>query len=293
MSLSKFDYYSPGTVEEASRLLLDIGEGAFLLAGGTDLLVKCNHGMVHPKAVVSLNKITDLDTIRLDRKKGLTIGAGARLADVEEHRDIKRHYPAVAYAASQTANTQIRNMGTVAGNLCNAAPSAENAPTLMAMNAKVVLVGKNGQRRLALEDFFKGPGLTAIEPGEVLTAIFVPVPPAKSGTSYQHISARGRVDISAVCVGAMMVLNGNQCEEVRIVLGAVAPVPMRAKKAEKILKGQKAGQDLIEKAADQASRECKPITDVRASAAYRKSMVRVLTKRALNEALERARKAKG
>ncbi|MFO7987749.1 MAG: xanthine dehydrogenase family protein subunit M [Desulfatiglandaceae bacterium] len=293
MSLSKFDYYSPGTVEEASRLLLDIGEDAFLLAGGTDLLVKRNHGMCHPKAVISLNNITDLDVIKFARKKGLTIGAGARLADVEAHRDIKRHYPAVAYAASQTANTQIRNMGTVAGNLCNAAPSAENAPTLMAMNAEVVLFGQNGERRLPLEDFFKGPGLTDIQPGEVLTAIFVPVPPAKSGTSYQHISARGRVDISAVCVSTMIVLNGGRCEEVRVVLGAVAPVPMRATKAEKILRGKKASQDFIEKAAEQASKESKPISDVRASAEYRKSMVRVLTKRALNEALERARNAKG
>jgi carbon-monoxide dehydrogenase medium subunit len=293
MSSAKFDYYSPGTIEEASRLLLDIGEGAFLLAGGTDLLVKFNHGLIHPKAVVSLNAIKDLDFIKFERKKGLTIGAGARLVDVENHRDIKRLYPAVAYAAGETANTQIRNMGTVAGNLCNAAPSAENAPTLMAMNGEVVLYGKNGERRLPLEDFFKGPGMTAIEPGEILTSVFVPLPPPRSGASYQHISARGRVDISAVCVGSMAVLNGNACEDVRIVLGAVAPVPMRALKAEKVLKGEKESQALIEKAAAQASKECKPISDVRASAGYRKSMAEVLTKRALNEALNRARKARG
>jgi len=294
MPTSKFDYHSPGTVEEASRLLLELGEGAFVLAGGTDLIVKCNHGMIQPKAVVSLKAIEGLKSITFKRKQGLTIGAGARLADVEAHPDIRRRYPAVAYAASVTANTQIRNMGTVAGNLCNAAPSAENAPTLMAMNAEVALLGKNGERRLPLEDFFKGPGKTALQPGEILTSIFVPLPPPRSGASYQHISARGKVDISAVCVGAMVTLNpGGACEDVRIVLGAVAPVPMRAVKAEGILKGKKPTQDRIEQAAEQAMKESKPISDLRASASYRKAMVRVLTKRALQEALQRARKTKG
>jgi CO/xanthine dehydrogenase FAD-binding subunit len=293
MSAAKYDYYAPGTVEEASRLLLDIGEGAFLLAGGTDLLVKINHGMIHPKAVISLNAVKELDFITFGRKNGLTIGAGARLADVESHPAIQRRYPALAYAAGETANTQIRNMGTVAGNLCNAAPSAENAPTLIAMNAQVNLFGKDGERSLPLEDFFKGPGLTAVEPGEILTSISVPVPSPRSGASYRHISARGKVDISAVCVGAMVALNNSGCEEVRIALGAVAPVPLRAVKAEKVLSGKNPSQDLIDKAAEQAMKECSPISDVRASASYRKAMVQVLTKRALTEALNRARKTRG
>ena len=293
MGSSKFDYHSPGSVEEAVRLLLDLGEGACVLAGGTDLLVKCHHGMIHPKAVVSLNAIDGLKSITFKRNQGLTIGAGARLADVEAHPDIRRRYPAVAYAASVTANTQIRNMGTVAGNLCNAAPSAENAPTLMAMNAEVAVLGKAGERRLPLEDFFKGPGKTALEPEEILTSIFVPLPPPRSGASYQHISARGKVDISAVCVGAMATLSKGACQEVRIALGAVAPVPMRAGKAERILQGKKPTPERIEQAAEQAMKESRPISDMRASAAYRKAMVRVLTKRALQEALMRARKTRG
>jgi len=293
MGSSRFDYHSPGSVEEASRLLLDLGEGACVLAGGTDLLVKCNHGMIHPKAVVSLNAIEELRSITFNRKRGLTIGAGARLAEVEAHPDIRRRYPAVAYAASVTANTQIRNMGTVAGNLCNAAPSAENAPALMAMRAEVVLLGQDGERRLPLESFFKGPGQTALEPGEILTSIFVPLPAPRCGASYRHISARGKVDISAVCVGAMVTLGRNACDEVRIVLGAVAPVPMRAKKAERILQGRKPTTERIEQAAEQALKESRPISDLRASAAYRKAMVRVLTKRAVQEALQRAQKTRG
>ncbi len=293
MSTARFDYHAPGSVEEASRLLLELGEGAFVLAGGTDLLVKCRHGMLRPKAVVSLKGIELLKGITFHRNRGLTIGAGALLADVEAHPDIRRRYPAVAYAASVTANTQIRNMATLAGNLCNAAPSAENAPTLVAMNAEVVLHGPQGERRLALEDFFRGPGLTALEPGEILTAVQVPVPPPRSGASYRHISARGKVDISAVCVGARVTLKGKACEDARIVLGAVAPVPLRARKAERVLTGSEPTEARIEEAAERAMKESLPISDMRASAPYRKAMVRVLTKRALQEALKQARKKHG
>ena len=116
----------------------------------------------------------------------------------------------------------------MAGNLCNAAPSADNAPTLIAMGAEAILVGNDGERRLSLDKFFKGPGQTAMEDDEILTSIFVPFPPAGSGVSYKHISARGRVDISAVCVGVMVTMKGDVCSDVRIVLGAVAPTPIRA-----------------------------------------------------------------
>jgi carbon-monoxide dehydrogenase medium subunit len=235
-----------------------------------------------------LNRIKGLDLITFDAKQGLTIRATALLADVASHTQIKRKYPAIAYAAAETANVQIRNMGTVVGNLCNAAPSAENAPTLMAMNGEVTLVSLHGERRLPLDEFFKGPGKTAMKPEEMMTSIHVPPPPPKTCSSYQHISARGKVDISAVGVGTMVTFDGQTCKDVRIVLGAVAPVPMRAKKTEKLLRGKKWTEALLEKASDQASRESKPISDVRASAAYRKRMVTVLTRRALLESQKRA-----
>ncbi len=129
-----------------------------MLAGGTDLLVKMNHGLLSPKAIIGIKGIEPLHHIRFQAKKGLTIGATALLAEVASHRDIRNHYPAVAYAAQETANVQIRNMGTVAGNLCNAAPSADNAPTLMAMGAEVTLASLKGERRLPLDQFFQGPG---------------------------------------------------------------------------------------------------------------------------------------
>ncbi|MBL0713996.1 MAG: FAD binding domain-containing protein, partial [Desulfosarcina sp.] len=208
--------------------------------------------------------------------------------NVAAHPDILRHYPAVAAAARETANVQIRNMGTVAGNLCNAAPSADNAPTLLAMKAEVVINGAKGERRLPLDQFFKGPGANALDAGEILTTILVPAPDLGSGVSYQHISARGKVDISAVCVGSMVRMEKDLCRDVRIFLGAVAPVPMRAEKAQAVVLGKKLTGEIIEKAGIAASEESRPITDVRSSADYRKKMVAVLTRRALTESRDRA-----
>lgn len=290
MRLPKFEYHAPETLDAALQLLAEKGADAHLLAGGTDLVVKMNHGMLKAKALIALKGIPGLNTIEVDSKKGLTIGATALLAEVAAHPDILRDYPAVAYAANKTANVQIRNMGTVAGNLCNAAPSADNAPTLVAMGGEAVLVGPKGERRLSLDQFFKGPGQTAMEPGEIMTAIHVPTPPRGAGVSYQHISARGKVDISAVCVGAMVTMEENVCREAVVVLGAVAAIPMRARKAEDLLRGREWSAAHVREAAAEAAAEARPISDVRASAEYRKQMVAVLTRRALEEARARAAK---
>jgi carbon-monoxide dehydrogenase medium subunit len=201
---------------------------------------------------------------------------------------VRAHYPSVACAAQETANVQIRNMGTVAGNLCNAAPSADNAPTLTAMGGEAVIAGPKGERRVPLDRFFQGPGQTVIEPGEILTAVHVPAAPPGFGTSYQHISPRGKVDIAAVCVGAMVGMEGAVCKEARIVLGAVAPTPMRAEKAEALVKGRELTPEVLVQAGDQASEESRPISDMRASAEYRKRMTAVLTRRAVEQAARAA-----
>ena len=291
MTLPKFEYFAPESLDEAQRLFLDKGEGAHFLAGGTDLLVKMNHGLLKPASVIALKHIKGMEEITFDPKAGLKIGATALLGNVAAHPDILKYYPAVAAAARETANVQIRNMGTVAGNLCNAAPSADNAPTLLAMNAEVVISGAKGERRLPLDQFFKGPGANALDAGEILTAILVPAPESGSGVSYQHISARGKVDISAVCVGSMVRMEKEICRGVRIFLGAVAPVPMRAVKAESVALGQRLTEEIINAAGIAAMEESQPITDVRSSADYRKKMVAVLTRRALTEARDRALKS--
>lgn len=288
MTFPKFEYVAAKTVEEACNALKDRGEDARVIAGGTDLLIKLRYGLLAPRLLIGLKKIDRLDRILFDQSQGLTIGATALLADAASHPDILKHYPAVAGAAQETANVQIRNMGTVVGNLCNAAPSADNAPALLALDAEVSVSGPGGTRRLPLEQFFMGPGLTVLEPGEIVTEIHVPTPPPGSGTSFQHISPRSKVDISAVAVGVTVEMDGEFCKDVKIALAAVFPTPMRATKSEESIKGEKLTADAVAHAALQAAKECKPITDVRASAEYRRQMVTVLTKRGLVEARERA-----
>lgn len=290
MRLPKFAYFVPKTVDEALHLLADQGEGARVMAGGTDVMVKMSHGLLKPSAIIDIQRIESLRGIRYDATSGLTLGALARLGEVTAHPDIIAHYPNLSYAVSCMANVEVRNMGTVAGNICNAAPSADTAPPLMTMNAELTLASLKGERKLSVNEFFRGPGMTAMERGEILTSIHIPAPQPKSGASYKRISARCGVDIAAVCAGVSVILNGRGCQEAKVVLGAVAPVPLHATKTEALLQGQEITEELVRQAGDQAAEEAKPISDMRSSADWRKRMVAVLTRRALNEALERASK---
>ena len=150
MRLPQFEYFAPKTLEAALSLLKEQGEGARVMAGGTDVMVKMTHGLLKPKAIIALQEIEGLNEIRFSAKEGLTIGATARLAEVASHPDILKHYPALAHSVQVMANVEVRNMGTVAGNLCNAAPSADSAPPLIAMEAKVTLASLNGETAVAL-----------------------------------------------------------------------------------------------------------------------------------------------
>ncbi|NNF98833.1 MAG: xanthine dehydrogenase family protein subunit M [Desulfobacteraceae bacterium] len=290
MSKIQFEYFAPETIEETVALLQAHGEGCHVMAGGTDLLVKIQHRVTHPKVLVGLGKIKELKRISFSLKSGLTIGAMASLADVAAHPKIKKHFPSVAHAAASTANVQVRNKGTVVGNICNASPSADNIPTLLVLGSRVNIAGPDGETRMPLADFFLGPGISALKPGQFVTSLNVPVPETHTGTAYLSLSQRGQLDCSAVGVAAMVVMDKNKCKDARIAVGACAPIPMRTTAAEKMLIGKPLTHKAIEAAAVRASKETKPITDVRASAAYRWKMVAVLTIRALIEAQKNARK---
>lgn len=288
MRLPKFEYFEPESLETALNLLAERDGKATVLAGGTDVLVKMRNGRMKPGAVIALEKIQNLSEISFDAGKGLTIGAAAKVSDVASNSEILQYYPALAKAAGVMANVQVRNMATIGGNLCNAAPSAENAPPLMALGAYATIASSEKVRQLALDDFFLGPGLTAMKPYEIMTSIVVPEPPAKSGASYQRISARCGVDIAAVSVGTMVRMEDGVCKEIRIVLGAVAPVPMHASEAEAFAVNKVWSIENVKKAAQLASEESRPISDVRASAQYRRGMVAVLTFRSMEEAHARS-----
>ena len=288
MSLPRFSYLAPDSLGEACALMTQYGDKARLMAGGTDLLLKMSQGSAAPEFVIGLRAIDGLNEISFDPAKGLRIGSLSRLADVAEHPDVRRHFPALAYSASRTATVQIRNMGTLAGNICNAAPSADNAAPLLVYGAEVLIVHPGGERVLPLTEFFRGPGVTALAAGEIVKQIRIPAPVARTGSDYQKLSARSKADIAAVGVAAMVVLDeAGVCLNARIALGAVAPVPTLAWRAGNIVAGQVVHHDLIEQAAATAAEECSPISDVRATAAYRRRMVQTLTARALHNSLNR------
>jgi len=255
------------------------------LAGGTDLLVQMKLGSLQPHALVSLRDVPGLDFVRLDEDGGLVIGAVATLAALENSPDVKAAFPAIAEAASYVGSVQVRSRATVGGNLCNAAPSADMAPILIACGAAAVITDGRAERNVPLEDFFAGPGETALEPGELLKAIAVPPSPEASFGKYFK-SFRSAMDCCtvgvAVCAafapGSMIV------RDVRLALGAVAPTPIRARASEKMLIGRALDGTLIARASVAAADEAQPITDLRASAEYRKILVEVLSRRALTAA---------
>ena len=288
MARSRFKYFSPETLAEAIEIL-QRHDNVRVMAGGTDLLLRLKEGEINADAVVGLKNIKELNHIAFNKKKGLTIGATALLADVAKHKTIKKHYPSIATAAQKTANVQIRNMGTVVGNLCNASPSADNAPMLLVLDGILNIIGPDGKRKILLTDFFKGPGITTLGKQEIVVSIDVPPPEPNTGTSYLALSARGQVDCSAVGVGVKLTMDGDTCKDARIAVGACAPVPMRVPESEKHLTGKPLSETQIEKAAKIVDREISPIDDVRASASYRSTIVEVLVKRALKDALERVR----
>jgi len=269
--------------------LLDGASGPVrVLAGGTDLLPRLEKQLVRAETLVDLKRIPELRTIDFAPTTGLTLGAAVRLAELLEAPDVQRHYPAMAEAASQTATVQIRNMGTVAGNLCNGSPCADSAPVLIARSARLALRSPRGERVLPIGDFFQGPGTTALAPDEMLVRIHVPPPPPDCGFAFAKLPARTHVDVSAVNVGVMVAHKGGACGQARIVLGAVGTVPLRAHQAEARLEGATLDRKVLEEVGQLAASETKPIDDVRSSAAYRRAMAAVLVRRALVVAATRA-----
>ena len=288
----RFEYLRPKSVQEAISLLREHDGKAKVIAGGTDLVVDMRVGMTNqtprlkPQYVIDLESIPELDYIECDEKQGLRIGSLAKIRTVENSSVLHQYYPVISQAAGQLGSVAIRNVATIGGNLCNAVPSAEMAPPLIALSAKARIAGISGERVVPLEDFFVNAGETVLNPEELLVEIQVPMPPLNTkGVYFKHGKRWGTFDLAMVNVAAVLTLeaDGQTCRDVKIVLGAVAPTPMRAKKAEGILNGKKIESSLIEKAAQAASEEAKPITDIRASAAYRAGMVKVFTRRALEQ----------
>ena len=286
--MKSFDYFAPQSLGDATALLRRYGTKAKLLAGGTDLFIRMERRAVEPGVVVDLKKIRALQGIKAGAK-GLTIRAVTLMDEIVSSPLVQRRYGIVAEAASAVGSIQTRNRATLGGNLCNASPAADTAPALIVLGARARIAGSRRERELPLEEFFLAPGKTCLQPSELLKEIFIPAPATKSGGSFQRCT-RTAMDIALVncAVFLSMAPKGGAIGEIRIALGAVAPTPVRARTAEDALKGKIPDKNAIEEAADLAAAGATPIDDVRSSANYRRAMVRLLTRRAIEAALKKA-----
>jgi CO/xanthine dehydrogenase FAD-binding subunit len=284
--LPKFDYLEPNTIDEALSMLSQYKGRAKVMAGGTDILPKLKRREIKaPEYIIALKGIPDLDYIKYDEVEGLSLGALTTIHAVEISPIVRERFGVLFQAAESMASAQVRNRGTVAGNLCNAVPSADTAPALFTLEASLKLISPNGKRIVNVQDFFTGPNKTVLTDEEILQEIHVPNLPPNSRGRYLKLTPRRSMDLAVVGVAAVVVAEDRICNDIRTALGAVAPTPIRARRAENIIKGQKLSDEVIERAARIAAEECHPISDHRASAEYRCNMVEVLTKQAIQQAI--------
>jgi CO/xanthine dehydrogenase FAD-binding subunit len=289
--MARFEYMEPHTLRQGISMLQRHGNQARIVAGSTDFLVRWRTGAWRPQYVVNIQHIRGLDRLSYSSRTGLRLGTLVTLQTLETHPVIREKYPALATGATSFAGVQVRNLATVGGNVCNASPAGDTLPALLAFETQCKVVGPEGERWIPLDQLFQGPGRTALQPAEILTELRVPPPARNSGSLYIKHSPRGAMDIAAIGVASVVTLGqrGQVCEDVKIALGAVAPTPIRAYSAEDLLRGQAITPELVRLVAQEAQRLATSIDDVRATAAYRQSMVAVLVQRTLERSIEMAR----
>ena len=292
LGLPEFEMFFPRSVEETCTLLLKYGKDAELLAGGTDLFVKMKQRRLVPRILINIKKIPALNQIHYDADEGLRIGALTTIQAIRDSDVISRKFRVLAQAAGVLGTPQIRNLGTLGGNLANASPSAEFAPPLLTLEASVRCVGPGGERLVPMNEFFVGPGKSVLSQGELITEVHVPASPLHAQAIYLKHSLR-TMDVSMAGAAAFVLLDGGVCREVRIALGAVAPTPIRAGMAEATLRGKRlcgnsGDKELLEEVSRIASDESRPIDDLRGFASYRRKVVGMLVKQGLEQVIARA-----
>ena len=278
-----FDFLEPASVQEASRMLADLGDECRVMAGGSALMLALRQRMLTPSQIISLARIDALRGISFDPVKGLRIGALSRHCDVAASPAVQQHYPMLAGMAARLANPQVRNQGTIGGNLCYGDPATDPPGCLMALDAQVVLASARGERVLGMEEFLVDYYVTAIEPDEVLAEIRVPVPAAGSAGRYQRFLRTAAEHRPLVNVSLVANRTGATCQSVRLVVGASVAVPRRLRQAEDYLAGKPVTPEVAAKAADMVAADIEPLSDARGSGDYRRDMVRVVTRRTIED----------
>jgi CO/xanthine dehydrogenase FAD-binding subunit len=287
MSLPQFVHLRPVDLREASSMLLELPGESRVLAGGTDMLVKMKMRRQVPRFLVNLKKIAGLDGVQYEPGRGLTIGPLTTLEGLKSSVAVRKNYPLLHDAVSRMGTLEIRNCGTVGGNLCNASPAAETVPPLLLLGARLELVSRDAQRSVALEDFLQGPGSTLLQRGELLAANHVPDSAPGSFGAYEKHSLR-RMDLAVVGAAALIAMDGPVCRWVKLALSAVGPTAMRAPGAEALLAGREMSEANIQAAARAAAAEIRPQADLHGTVEQKREMAAALAARVLTRALERA-----
>ncbi len=293
MYLNHFEYFVPQVPEEALALLDRLGDKAKVLAGGTDLFVLMKDKLVQPEYMIDINQIAAFKGISYEPGKGATIGAATKIVDVERAAIIREKYFALHQAAGELGSVQVRTMATLGGNSCNASPAAETPTPLVALGARVVLSSLAGNRELPLAEFILGNRNTALARNEILTGFILPEPAPKSASRYAYIGLRDAMEIDAVNMAIYIVLESDSrtIKDLRLVMGSVAPRPLSSQAVPGLLVGEGLIPELVEKAAEAAVGEAKPISDIRGSAKYRREIVKVLARRLLQDTFNAAKEA--
>ena len=284
------DYQNPSSVDEAVKILAGSGGKARALAGGTDLIVQLR--VKDPRGdantVVNVKGIPELNELSYSPSAGLTIGAAVPCYQIYNNDDVIKHYPALIDSASLIGGTQIQGRASLGGNLCNAAPSGDSIPNLVAHNATAKIIGPNGTREIPVEEVCTGPRQTSIAADELLISINFPSNDSGFGANYIRFIPRNEMDIAVAGAGVSVNIENGTFTAGRVCLASVAPTPILVEAAGQALVGQPVGNAAIQKAAEAAKEAAKPISDMRGTAEYRKHLCEVLTRRALNTAVERA-----
>jgi carbon-monoxide dehydrogenase medium subunit len=285
--MRNFEYLTPESVEEACFFLSQHQDEAKVIAGGQSLLILLKQRLIEPSYLIDLKPLTRLDYLSFDEKNGLEIGAMVTHRSIETSPIIKKHYGVLSQLEEALASVQIRNYGTVGGNICHGDPSSDLIPALIVLGTKIKLTSPKGNRVLLLENFFSDYYETVLQPDEILTKIEVPRMPSYSIAVYEKFSIR-RTDSPVVGACVMVTFDSRKeiCKDVKIALSAVGPVPLRVEKAEDIMRGEKIGGKLIDEVAVIASETAKPAADIYFSEKYKGEMVKVLIRRLFNKAMQ-------
>ncbi len=273
----RYNYLRPSSIEEALELENKI-PGALFIAGGTDMMVKIKNGDVAPSVLVSLRSIAELKGI--EENGGTRIGAMTTISELIEHPTLHKNYPLLIEGAIRHSGPQIRNVATIGGNLCNCSPCADTATPLLVLDAKVRIRNIEGSREMPIEEFFRGPGETCLAGGEILTDILLDPPREKARAVFMK-KGRVKMDLAIASVSVLLEMEGDRCRRARIAAGSVAPVPLRLAKVEKLLEGKAISNEILRKAQRVAAESVAPITDIRAGEEYRRRIVGVYVKRAI------------